>query len=162
MGSFVENRFHKMFRSELPPWELAEQIWMQSQDNINKFLKTIPEKRKIGIAYENLVRRPQSIMREICVLLDIAFENQMCSPYDRSTVKMTNGIHSDSKMIGDPKFLKHTQIDPTLADSWKPYVERWEELDKRTHELATSMNYNIDEVKMELLSTKTRRFKRQH
>ena len=153
IGSFVTNRFHKMFSSDLPPWKFAEHCWTQSHDNIQTFLGTIPAERKLGVAYEDLVKQPEAMMREICVLLGIAFEDQMCFPYDHSPLKMSNGLNSVSKMIGDPKFLKYTRINPAIADSWKTYVDHWETLDTRTHDLAASLNYNIDKAKQPFVNT---------
>ena len=31
---------------------------------------------------------------------------------------MTDGVHPDSKMVGDPKFSNYTTIDPSVANKW--------------------------------------------
>ncbi|MEM6601958.1 MAG: SDR family NAD(P)-dependent oxidoreductase, partial [Verrucomicrobiota bacterium] len=154
MGSFVNNRFHKMRgASTLSPWKLAEESWTRSHGHIRQFLQTIPEDRKLDVAYEALVRHPQGMMERVCELLKIDFEGSMCSPYDESREKMTGGLHAVSKMIGDPNFLKHTTIDPSLAEGWRRYADRWDGLDQKTRELAASFNYDLSEEKGEPVAT---------
>ncbi|MEM6735376.1 MAG: sulfotransferase, partial [Bacteroidota bacterium] len=154
MGSFVKNRFHKMRgASTLSPWKLAEESWTRSHGHIRQFLQTIPEERKLDLSYEALVRHPQGMMEQVCELLKIDFEGSMCLPYDDSKEKMTGGLHPVSKMIGDPNFLKHTTIDPSLAEGWRRYADRWDGLDQKTRDLAASFNYHLSEEKDELVAT---------
>lgn len=157
MGSMVKNRFHKMAGSILPPWTFAENVWTHTNANIQQFFQAIPESRKLSVAYEDLVKAPRVTLKQICKSLHIDFEEEMCLPYDQSSKKMTNGPHGDSLMMGDPNFFKHTAIDPSLAEGWKPYVDRWNTLDQNTRDLAASLHYGSIEKENNITPHKKKR-----
>ena len=43
----------------------------------------------------------------------------MLQPYTDKNQRMTDGLYSVSRMIGDPKFHQHREIEAKVADSWK-------------------------------------------
>ena len=53
---------------------------------------------------------------------------------------MTDGLHPESKMMGDPKFHQHKTIDPTVADRWREEM-RDAALGVATRTLARSLGY---------------------
>ncbi|NEQ99222.1 MAG: alpha/beta hydrolase, partial [Cyanothece sp. SIO2G6] len=49
--------------------------------------------------------------------LEIDLEPPLLNPYEGD--RMTDGVHDTSLSLGDPNFLVHQRIDPSLADTWK-------------------------------------------
>ncbi|MEM9922875.1 MAG: hypothetical protein AAF915_03860 [Cyanobacteria bacterium P01_D01_bin.50] len=43
----------------------------------------------------------------------------MLQPYSQKKQRMTDGIHSISRMVGDPKFHTHQKINTKSIDLWK-------------------------------------------
>jgi len=56
-------------------------------------------------------------MGRLCYFLGIAFDRAILEPYEGR--RMTDGVHPQSLPIGDPNFLKHDKIDPSLGEAWK-------------------------------------------
>jgi aryl carrier-like protein len=99
--------------------ELAEMLWLISHENILRFLEDVPSGRQQRVQFENLVQQPELVVRQICEFLNLEFDPQMLRPYENQSEKMTDGIHPETKMIGDPKFHRHRDIDPSAAHRWK-------------------------------------------
>ncbi len=127
--SYVKNRTGKMFDfGHADPYLLAEEVWASHNENTIEFLKAVPDDRQFPVRYEELVTDPERIMRDMCAFLDQPFEPAVLDPYAKG--RMTDGVRSKARAIGDPNFMKHTSIDPTLADAWKraklPYpLKEW-------------------------------------
>ncbi|GMV90393.1 MAG: hypothetical protein AMXMBFR82_01710 [Candidatus Hydrogenedentota bacterium] len=116
--SYVKNRTGKMFDfGHADPYLLAEEVWASHNENTIEFLKGVPEERQFPVRYEELVTDPERIMRGMCTFLDVPFEPAVLDPYGEG--RMTDGVRAKARAIGDPNFMKHTSIDPTLADAWK-------------------------------------------
>ncbi len=99
--------------------QLAELIWLVSHENIIDFLRTIPSDRQCRVRFEDLVNRPQSGVEHLCNTLGLEFHEGLLEPYENLDRKMTDGVHSGSKPMGDTNFLERTQIDPNVADRWR-------------------------------------------
>jgi amino acid adenylation domain-containing protein len=99
--------------------EMAELEWVNCHDNILRFLKDIPEERHCRLNYEALVNDPKPVVEKLCRELEIGFDENMLSVYENGKKKMTDGLHKESKMIGDLKFSSHQKIDNSAADRWK-------------------------------------------
>ena len=120
--------------------ELAEMLWLISHQNILNFLSSVPAQRHYRVQFEELVRNPEVVMRGLCGFLNLTFDLEMLRPHENQTVKMTDSIHPETKMIGDIKFHEYTSIDPTVADRWKKHDSQYT-LSERTWDLAERLGY---------------------
>jgi amino acid adenylation domain-containing protein len=125
--SFEEARLDQVFFRYKHPFsarELAELIWLVSHQNILQFLKQIPDSRQYRVKFEDLVNQPKSTLEGICQFLGLEFHPDMLQPYKDKEKKMTDGIYSVSKMLGDVKFHGHKDIDAGVADRWRKYYTK--------------------------------------
>ncbi len=99
--------------------QLAELIWLASQQNILEFLRGVPAERQLALRFEDLVRQPREHMQRICDLAGLELQEEMLQPYRDKQKKMTDGLHGVSIMRGDPKFHQYSGIDPEVADRWQ-------------------------------------------
>ncbi len=99
--------------------EIAELIWVISQQNIRDFFETIPAHRQYRLKFEDLVKQPQEIVEGICRFLSLDFFPEMVQPYKEKKQRMTDGVYPEGMMIGDVKFHRHKSIDAGVADTWK-------------------------------------------
>jgi amino acid adenylation domain-containing protein len=105
------------------PRELAELIWVISQQNILEHLARVPRERQLALRFEDLVKAPEAELRRVCEFLGIAFDPAMLDPYAEGGERMTDGIHALSKMLGDVKFHEHRQVEAGVAESWRAEIE---------------------------------------
>lgn len=148
--SYEEAKLDQIFPRFKHPFssrEVAELVWIISHRNILDFLGRVPEKRQHQVRFEELVSEPESVMRGICRFLCIEFDPGMIQPYDDKESKMTNGIHTVSRMLGDIKFHQHTAINSTVAEDWKKHYPN-DFLGDITLELAESLGYKKDKSEM--------------
>jgi thioesterase domain-containing protein/acyl carrier protein len=103
--------------------ELAELIWVISQQNILEHLARVPRERQLALRFEDLVRTPEPELRRVCDFLGIAFDSALLDPYAEGGERMTDGIHALSKMLGDVKFHEHRQVEAGVAESWRVDLE---------------------------------------
>jgi amino acid adenylation domain-containing protein len=99
--------------------ELAELIWLTSQENIVEFLQEIPANRQHRVRFEELLREPEAVLRGICDCLGLDYHPAMAEPYQQSPARMTDGPHAESRMLGDVKFHQHAGIDREVAERWR-------------------------------------------
>jgi acyl-CoA synthetase (AMP-forming)/AMP-acid ligase II/NADP-dependent 3-hydroxy acid dehydrogenase YdfG/acyl carrier protein len=99
--------------------QLAELVWLICNHNILEFLREVPSQRQLALRFEDIVRQPEASMQSVCQFLAIEFDNAMLQPYDKRRARMTEGLHEQSRMLGDLKFHHHKKIDDSVADSWK-------------------------------------------
>ena len=104
-----------------------------------------PERHRL-VRYEDLVRDPQGVMREVCDFLQLPFDEAVVNPYDGRKDRMMGGI-------GDPNILQHSGIDPKLGDAWRD-VRLPRVLDDTTKALAEQFGYELPE---QLLTPQTSR-----
>jgi amino acid adenylation domain-containing protein len=124
----------------------GELWWLISHENINAFLKNIPEERKQQIKFEDLVKNPEAKVRELCKFLNVNFYPDMLMPQKDRKKRMTDGVNPLARMMGDPKFHTHKGISSTAADRWKKeYKEDF--LCDDTWELAKAFGYEKEIVK---------------
>jgi len=153
--SFEEAKLDQVFRYEhnFSARELAELVWLISNQNILEFFKTIPGNRTLTVKFENLVRDTGPIVRRMCDFLGIEYREEMIRVYENTQSKMTDGIHPESKMLGDIKFFDHSGIEPRVIDRWKDNYKTGF-LGDITLELAKSLGYGderagVDYARME-------------
>ncbi|HEV7514825.1 MAG TPA: sulfotransferase, partial [Thermoanaerobaculia bacterium] len=128
--------------------ELAELIWLVSQENILDFLAGVPRERQMRVRFEDLLARPVPVLAEICAFLGLDFHPDMALPYkspgdeEQGTGRMTDGIHPWSRMLGDVKFLQHRKVDPVVAERWRDRLDDLVPGDE-TVALAETLGYRI-------------------
>ncbi|HJX29845.1 MAG TPA: condensation domain-containing protein, partial [Thermoanaerobaculia bacterium] len=120
--------------------ELAEMIWLVSHENILRFLEEIPSHRWHRVVFEELLREPEAVVRGLCDSLGLDFHPDMVRPYQERTRRMTDGLHAESRMLGDVKFHSYSGIDASVAERWR---ERSSEdlLGEPTTRLAAALGY---------------------
>lgn len=141
--SMVEAKIDQVLaaKTECSITELGEILWNICHKNILEFLGNIPDNRKHTVSYESLVQNPERIVKDICNFLEIGYESQMLDIYDDSKSRITDGIYSESKMIGDVKFFTHNKINPGPANNWKNAESI--ELSEISIDLATKLGYTF-------------------
>lgn len=121
--SFEEDQLERYFESwrtaPFPAREIAELVWLLCHVNTIQFLENVPKERHYRLKFEDLVQKPEPTMKKLCQFLDIEFTDELLQPYKEQHKRMTEGITSQKKMVGDPKFYQHNQINPNVADRWK-------------------------------------------
>ncbi|MFL6292353.1 MAG: condensation domain-containing protein [Thermoanaerobaculia bacterium] len=143
--SFEEAKLDQLFFRREHPFErreLAELIWQVSQENILRFLEQVPEKRKHLVRFEELVRDPEPVLRRLCDFLDLDFDPAMLRPYEDRSRRMTDGVHAESRMLGDVKFHTHSGIDAGTAESWRRELSE-ESLGEPTRAMAERLGYSM-------------------
>lgn len=141
--SFEESQLDQIFPRFSHPFatrEVAEMIWVISQQNIMSFLSGIPSNRHHAVRFEDLVNEPEPALRRLCDFIGIEFNTEMLDPYRDKKKKMTDGIHKESHMLGDIKFHQHSAIDASVAESWRKYYAE-DFLGDRTWQVAESLGY---------------------
>ncbi|HFQ95634.1 MAG TPA: hypothetical protein ENK30_03590, partial [Anaerolineae bacterium] len=94
----------------------AELIWLHANRNIRDFLARIPEERQMRLQFETLVQAPENELRRLTDFLGIDYDPALLDPYRGD--RMIDGVHPESRMVGDPNFLRRTAIDPEAARAW--------------------------------------------
>lgn len=120
--------------------ELAELVWLISHQNILEFLKNIPDNRQYCVRFEDLVSQPKTIVGDISQFLNLDFHAEMLQPYKEKNDRMTDGLHSTSRMLGDVKFHQHKSIDSAVADAWRKHYTV-DFLSDITWQVAESLGY---------------------
>src|SRR5215216_5487333 len=140
--SFEEAKLEQVFfrhEHSFTRRELAELIWLISQQNILEFLKGVPAERQHQLRFEELVNSPQEVLERLCEFLGLEFQPEMVEPYKHKEKRMTDGIHPLSRMLGDVKFHQHSAIDARVAERWKEAAN--DPLAAETCEVAETLGY---------------------
>jgi len=143
VASYERERIDQLsFREHLgyEPRHMAELLWVMCHQNILEFLGNIPKERQFRVVFEDLVKRPRPVMESVCEFLSLDFDEEMLTPYQNQSKKMTNGTYPSSRMLGDPKFSTHKNIDAGVADSWKS-IDRPVTLSEITWRFAEELGY---------------------
>ncbi len=159
--SYLDSNLEQVFGSELPydAREKAELFWIINNSNILEFFTKIPEHRRITIKYEEMVRNPEKVIREVCEKIGIEYEPDMIHPYQGN--RMLDGVHEESKMVGDPRFHTHKEIDPTLADKWQSLPEG-DRLSLHAVKLAKKLEYSVNPEDLPANKVRLKRVSRQN
>lgn len=144
IDSFVRHHMDQvLYLREHPydPRQLAELVWVHSHRTIARFLEGVPRDRWVRLRFEQLVQEPRPQMEALCAQLDLRYDPAVLQPYDGLEDKMVDGVYPESAPMGDPGFLAHGGIDPSVA---KPGGEAdgWKLLGQPTLELAASLGYD--------------------
>jgi amino acid adenylation domain-containing protein len=147
--SFEEAKLDQIFFRQEHPFErreLAELIWLISQENILRFLETVPAERRHLVHFEELVRDPEPVLRGLCEFLGLDFHPSMLKPYEDRSRRMTDGVHAESRMLGDVKFHTHSGIDASTAERWKEVYQE-DFLGAPTARMAKALGYELPEAR---------------
>jgi hypothetical protein len=120
--------------------QLGEMIWLILHQNILAFLEGVPRHRQYRIHFEDLVGAPQRSMERLSEFLQVDFEPAMLAPQSNQREKMTDGVHPDSRMIGDMKFHQHSGIASEVAQAWRKAYQT-DFLAEETWQLAAAVGY---------------------
>ncbi len=125
--SFEEAKLDQIFFGAGHPFtrrELAELSWTVAHQNILALRGEVPAERWHTVSFEQLVREPGPVLAAVCAFLGLAYEPAMARPYESLPGKMIDGIHAQSRMLGDVKFHSHRQVDAGVGErSWDPAAE---------------------------------------
>ena len=139
--SFARMRMDKLVSSgDADPYQLAELIWRDSNQNILNLAKDIDRGRYHLVYYEDLVSKPRQVLEGICQFLDVPFDPAVLTPYQGD--RMTDGVSDTAMSLGDPNFLNHQTIDAKLAETWKE-VKLPNPLGTYTQQLAQQLKYEL-------------------
>ncbi|HEY4594027.1 MAG TPA: amino acid adenylation domain-containing protein, partial [Thermoanaerobaculia bacterium] len=143
--SFEEAKLDQVFFRHAHPFsrrQLAELIWVVSHQNIVQFLRSVPAERQHWIRFEELVADPETALGKICDFLGLPLHPDMLQPYKDVNARMADGIHAQSRMLGDVKFLQHGKVEAKVAERWReqgPSIP----LGEPTRELAAALGYEL-------------------
>ncbi len=143
--SFEQARLDQVFfllNHRYPRRLLAELIWVISQENILEFLRRVPAERKCVVQFERLVEDPQREMSRLCDLIGLPFDPATLDPYGDHQKRMSDGIHPESRMLGDVKFHDHRGVEAAAANAWKKDIDP-ASLGEATLRLATALGYEV-------------------
>ncbi len=132
---------------DISPAQLGELLWLVLNTNIEEFLADVPSDRVAKVRFEDLVTDPVGALAPVCEVLGVDFSPALLDPYDRSTERMTDGLHDESRMIGDPKFHRHHGIDAARGHRWRTEASAIS-LSNPTREVAARYGYTdpLDEA----------------
>jgi Sulfotransferase family len=147
--SFVRLRMDRLAGAEdVDAYAQAERVWSTSNQNMLQFLESVDPGRWLRLSYEDLVRRPEPLMHDICAFLDLPFEQATLTPYEGK--RMTDGLNAHTQAIADPNFLSHTTIEPELADAWC-MVRLPRCLGDAARRIAATLHYTLPDTGMAML-----------
>jgi aryl carrier-like protein len=140
--SYEDARLDRM--TQIPhnhtPRTLGELLWNVSHRNILDFLSEVSPDRHYRVTFEELVKAPVETSECLAEFLQIDFHTNMSDPYVEQDSRMTDGIHSLTKQLGDEKFTTFRQIDPSIAERWRAVLSP-DSLSEMTWDLAESLGY---------------------
>ena len=144
--SFEEARIDQIFFHEDHPFsrrEVAEALWTVAHRNTLEFLAGIPEARRRVVVFEELLHDPERVLRGLCGFLGLEYDPAMAEPYQPSPARMTDGLHAESRMLGDVKFHQHGRVEAEVAERWRQELAE-ETLGEPARELARRLGYALD------------------
>ena len=142
--SFIEAKLDQnFFRYEHPfsRRELAELIWLVSNQNILEMLKDVPQERQHRVRFEDLLVNPRHELERICEFLDEDFQIDMLKPYEGK--KMTDGATKNAQMVGDFKFYLHKKIEKNVAERWRTF-HKYDFLSDSSWKAAERLGYQVE------------------
>lgn len=98
----------------LSDYELGASTWLQCNDNVVRFLRSLPSERYLRVSFETLVSHPETELRSICSFLQLQYDPDVLQPYRPG--RMADRIEGHSVPVGDPTFHLRDSIDEGCAD----------------------------------------------
>lgn len=142
--SYINARLDQVRGGKFPfnARQQAELTWLVSHQNILEFLDDVPDKRKLRVNFEDLVKKPETSLQNICDFVGITYSPEMAD-LTKGT-RMTDGLYTHSRMQGDNKFHGHKGINSEVADNWQQFPVN-DKLCDLTKELSYRFGYSIVE-----------------
>ncbi|MEO1260059.1 MAG: amino acid adenylation domain-containing protein [Bacteroidota bacterium] len=152
---------------------LGELVWLHSHQNAVDFLQKIPARQRHFLRYEDLVKYPEREMQELCYEIGLPYHPNLVKPYLGLDKKMTDGLHTDSRSMGDTHFDQKDKIEASKADDWKGVLDDnflsdnswnlaerfgYEKIDRPQTAAKRRSEHNLDETKFH---SETQEFKHQ-
>jgi amino acid adenylation domain-containing protein len=157
--SFEEARLDQIFfryEHSYSRRELAELVWIISHQNIIEFLDHIPPERQHRIKFEDLLAQPESVMESLCRFLGLTLHADMLQPYKDKERRMTDGLHAESRMLGDVKFHGYGEIVASVGSEWREQEEeKRAPLSEITWEVAGRLGYERERRARAPVASKT-------
>jgi amino acid adenylation domain-containing protein len=141
--SYEEAHLEQIFPRFAHPFsgrEVAELVWVISQQNILEFLGEVSAERQHRVVFEELVAEPQRVLEGVSEFLGLEYEAGMSEPYRERAERMTDGVRAESKMLGDIKFHEHRGIEAGVGERWRQTAGSLQ-IAEVTSELAKSLGY---------------------
>ncbi len=141
--SFAQNHMDQVYFTAAHAFsgrEVAELVWLISHQNCLNFLKDVPLKRQVHLRFKDLVQQPRAAMETVCGTFGLPFHPDMLEPYKNPEKKMLDGLHPQSKAMGDPKFHEYRGIEAKVAEMGSPTVAN-SVLSDSTWKLAEELGY---------------------
>lgn len=120
----------------------AREIWAHANRTVQRFLAQIPEERKAGVRYEDLVQDPKAPLERICAVLGVPFHEAVLNPYEGD--RMREGPPG-ARAVGDPNMAGRGKIDPSLATKWLASFDP-SSVSPDTHALARELGYDLGDL----------------
>jgi hypothetical protein len=141
--SYEEAHLEQIFPRFTHPFsgrEVAELVWLISQQHILEFLSEVSSERQHRVVFEELVAEPRRVLEGVSEFLGLEYEEGMSEPYRERAERMTDGVWAESKMLGDVKFHEHRGIEAGVGERWRKTAGGLE-IGELTKELAKSLGY---------------------
>lgn len=106
--------------------------WCLAHETLADFFDDVPAERVSTVAYEDVLRSPESTLTTIATRLGVAFEPAMLEPWKHLPDALARGI-------GDERIRSHTELQTARADSWRDRLDE-SRLDARTRSLVERLS----------------------
>lgn len=137
--SMRRNRFDRLWnRSD--PFKSGERYWYSINATITDFFERIDGSRYFRVRFEDLVRNPERLIRDLCVFLELPFDARVLTPYDGG--RMTDGVRPGTISVGDWNFHRYRRIEPGLGERWK-MIKLPHSVGDNTRKLAEYLGYEL-------------------
>jgi len=139
--SIVRHRLDKLVDVQgMDSLMFAEQLWLRCNTNLSRFFAGLDTERWRRVRFEDLVANPESACRSLCEFLGLPFDVSLLTPYEGQ--RMTDGLNEASLSVGDPGFLKHSDIEPEKGAAWRN-ASLIRQPDDLVRKLATELGYEM-------------------
>ncbi|MGH8791178.1 MAG: AMP-binding protein, partial [Stackebrandtia sp.] len=149
VASFTQARLDQVYLRadhEFAPNDAAELVWRTSHENICSFLDGVEPDRVRRLHYEELVTDPRTSARSLCDLVGVDFDEAMLDVHGDQRARMSDGLQTGGKMLGDIKFHEHKGINPDPAQRWREHDAK--ALHPRTVAVARELGYTADGLRL--------------
>ena len=123
-------------------WNFMDNLWSQGNSNIVDFLKGVDKFKCVDVYYEDLVSNPMQTMRNICSILNMAYNDCMVHPYSGDGTRTFEPVEPGGSGAADPNILNHREIEPRLANAWNS-VNLIGKLSEKSMQVASALGYRL-------------------
>jgi hypothetical protein len=88
---------------------MAARIWKRDNQNLRMMLRTVPDRRKLGVRYEALCEDPAAELRRVCQFLELEFDPAMLTLWSRP-------VHN---IPGNPMLFNRSQRAIRKDERWR-------------------------------------------